>query len=137
MMKLFKPKVDSGFQNLVLNKTHNTPEVRFNKNGILDITGRLIPENSHVFFDALIDWVRKLEVNQVKINSRLEYINTSSTKGLLKFFQEIEQNPKVNQVEVDWYFEEDDYDLKETGELFESYLDFTVFNYNECIDLEI
>jgi len=57
------------------------------------------------------------------VNIRLEYFNTSSSKILFTIFKKFENMPKAaDKIEVNWYFEEGDYDLLESGEDYESLL---------------
>ena len=55
------------------------------------------------------------------VNIRLEYFNTSSSKCILDVFKKLEVIHKAkNEVEVNWYYEEDDEDMLEAGEDYES-----------------
>ena len=55
------------------------------------------------------------------VNIRLEYFNTSSSKCILDVFKKLEAIHKAkNEVEVNWYYEEDDEDMLEAGEDYES-----------------
>ena len=135
-MRLFKQKKVSGICNLVLNKTHNVPEVKFNINGVLELNGRLIPEDTISFFEVLIDWVKKLKVENIEFHLRLEYINTTSSQNLLFLLKEIENNPYAKKIIVNWYFESDDPESKELGLLLATNVNKCVFKYVECEDLD-
>ena len=55
------------------------------------------------------------------VNIRLEYFNTSSSKCILDVFKKLEAIHKSrNEVEVNWFYEEDDEDMLEAGEDYES-----------------
>jgi|WetSurMetagenome_2_1015567.scaffolds.fasta_scaffold807304_1 hypothetical protein len=57
------------------------------------------------------------------IDFRFEYINTSSTKWLFQMltsFQELVANKGL--IEINWYYEEDDETIFETGEILSSVL---------------
>jgi hypothetical protein len=136
VLKLFKRKKVSGIDNLILSKTHNIPEVKFNLNGVLELRGKLIPEDAASLFEVLIDWVKKLKVQNVEFNSKLEYINTISTQKLFMLLREIENNIHVQNVLVNWYYERSDPESKELGELIASNLDKCVFKYIDCKDLD-
>ena len=135
-LKLFKQKKISGIGNLILSKTHNIPEVKFNLNGVLELSGKLIPEDATSLFEVLIDWVKKLKVEKVEFHSKLEYINTISTQQLFFLLREIENNIHVQNILVNWYFESDDPESKELGELIATNLNKCVFKYLECKDLD-
>jgi hypothetical protein len=136
VLKLFKRKKESGIGNLILNKTHNIPEIKFNLNGVLELRGKLIPEDATSLFEVLIDWVKKIKVENVEFNSKLEYINTISTQKLFLLLKEIENNIHVQNIVVNWYYEMNDPESKELGELIATNLDKCIFKYLECKDLE-
>ena len=76
---------------LVIRKTDSTPEISFLQKGELTITGRSLPEDVHKFYDPLIDWVKKYEGDKVKVELKLEYLNTikidqMNTSRILLFF---------------------------------------------------
>ncbi len=108
--------------------TPKTPTISFDaKTGNIEIKGRSIPENSIEFYKPLVDWLEKYsEVAQgsVNVNIQLEYFNTSSSKCILDVFKKLEniQNKNKAEVLVNWYFEEDDEDMQEAGEDYQSIL---------------
>jgi hypothetical protein len=52
---------------------------------------------------------------------QLEYFNTSSSKCILDVFKKLEAiNKGENDVLINWYYEEDDEDMLEAGEDYES-----------------
>lgn len=105
--------------------TAKTPTVEFDaKNGKVVIKGRSIPENSIEFYKPLVDWLDAY-ANEPKgnteVNIQLEYFNTSSSKCILDVFKKLETIHKNgNDVKINWYFEEDDEDMLEAGEDYQS-----------------
>jgi len=102
-----------------------TPTVKFDASeGIIEIKGRSIPENSIEFYKPLVDWLdeyKKDPLPLTKVNIQLEYFNTSSSKCILDVFKKLEAIHKARyDVEVNWYYEEDDEDMLEAGEDYES-----------------
>ncbi|TLX71492.1 DUF1987 domain-containing protein [Labilibacter sediminis] len=102
-----------------------TPYVRFDgEKGIIEIKGRSIPENSIEFYKPLIDWLEEYgnaALAETAVNVQLEYFNTSSSKCILDIFKKLELIFKKGQkVEVNWYYEEDDEDMFEAGEDYQS-----------------
>jgi hypothetical protein len=99
-----------------------TPTVNFNSgDGVLEIKGRSIPENSIEFYKPLVDWLEeysKSADNDTKVNIQLEYFNTSSSKCILDVFKKLESihNGGNSSVLINWYYEEDDEDMLEAGE---------------------
>ncbi|NLN30763.1 MAG: DUF1987 domain-containing protein, partial [Bacteroidales bacterium] len=58
---------------------------------------------------------------KTEVDIRLEYFNTSSSKCILDVFKKLEAIHKAkNEVIVNWYYEEDDEDMLEAGEDYES-----------------
>ena len=105
--------------------TPKTPTIRFDASqGIFEITGRSIPENSVEFYKPLVDWLEKYKeapLEKTVVHVKLEYFNTSSSKCILDVFKKLEALHKAkNEVEVHWYYEEDDEDMLEAGEDYES-----------------
>lgn len=108
--------------------TPKTPTISFDANtGVIEIKGRSIPENSIEFYKPLVDWLDKFaDVAQgtVKVNIQLEYFNTSSSKCILDVFKKLEnlQNNHRAEVVINWFYEEDDEDMLEAGEDYQSIL---------------
>lgn len=105
--------------------TPKTPTIRFDATaGVFEIKGRSIPENSVEFYKPLVDWLdsyKESPLPKTVVNIRLEYFNTSSSKCILDVFKKLETIHKAkNEVEVNWYYEEDDEDMLEAGEDYES-----------------
>jgi hypothetical protein len=105
--------------------TAKTPTVKFDaSSGVFEIKGRSIPENSIEFYKPLVDWLdeyAKGPKSQTQVNVQLEYFNTSSSKCILDVFKKLENIHKgSNEVIINWYYEEDDEDMLEAGEDYES-----------------
>jgi len=102
-----------------------TPMVKFDgKSGIVEIKGRSIPENSIEFYKPLVDWLEeyaKKPLDKTQVNVQLEYFNTSSSKCILDVFKKLEAIHKSkHEVVINWFYEEDDEDMLEAGEDYES-----------------
>ncbi|MBQ1697622.1 MAG: DUF1987 domain-containing protein [Bacteroidales bacterium] len=108
--------------------TPKTPTISFDaETSVIEIKGRSIPENSIEFYKPLVDWLDKFaDVAQgvVNVNIQLEYFNTSSSKCILDVFKKLEniQNKSKAEVAINWYYEEDDEDMLEAGEDYQSIL---------------
>jgi len=110
---------------IIIEGTSKTPSVKFDSNdGIFEIKGRSIPENSVEFYKPIVDWLeayKESPLQKTMVNIRLEYFNTSSSKCILDVFKKLEVIHKAkNEVEVLWHYEEDDEDMLEAGEDYES-----------------
>ncbi len=103
-----------------MGKTFNTPEVELiPSDGILRIEGRSIPEDPGEFYSTIIS---KLEeyyqdpVNVTRLEIKLEYINSGSSKFLLEVLRVVKVNyEKGKDCIVNWYYEEDDEAIHELG----------------------
>jgi hypothetical protein len=105
--------------------TAKTPSVKFDaETGVMEIKGRSIPENSIEFYKPLVDWLDEYAEeakDKTIVNIQLEYFNTSSSKCILDVFKKLESlNKGKSEVLVNWYYEEDDEDMLEAGEDYES-----------------
>lgn len=102
--------------------TPKTPTVNFiSSEGLLEIKGRSIPENSIEFYKPLIDWIESYAQqpnDSSNVNIQLEYFNTSSSKCILDLFKKLEAINKS--ITINWYYEEDDEDMLEAGEDYEA-----------------
>jgi hypothetical protein len=112
-------------ESLLIEGTPKTPNVNFDLvKGILEIKGRSIPENSIEFYKPLVDWLEEYGQNpksKTQVNVHLEYFNTSSSKCILDVFKKLEAIHKNKyEVQISWYYEEDDEDMLEAGEDYES-----------------
>lgn len=112
-------------ESISIEGTPKTPSVGFDANtGIIEIKGRSIPENSIEFYRPLVEWLEEYSKEPQKlttVNIQLEYFNTSSSKCILDVFKKLESIKKAkNEVIINWYYEEDDEDMLEAGEDYES-----------------
>jgi len=102
--------------------TSKTPLVSFDANtGIIELSGRSIPENTMEFYGPLFDLLDKYFIQpqaKTKLKIQLEYFNTSSSKCLLDLFKKLQtlQSSGKSEVSVEWHYEEDDEDMLEAGE---------------------
>ncbi|AFM04295.1 nuclear pore complex subunit [Bernardetia litoralis DSM 6794] len=118
-------------ENFFLEGTNKTPQLDFNSNeGRFLIAGRSIPENSIEFYKPLFEWLDNY-VKQAKSNTildvKLEYFNTSSSKCLVEIFRKLEAlQQKNDNVLINWFYEEDDEDMQESGEDFQEIIDVKI-----------
>ncbi|MEE4198060.1 MAG: DUF1987 domain-containing protein [Bacteroidales bacterium] len=121
---------------LLIQSTAITPLIDFKKNGQLKIQGKSLPENPQHFFSPLFEWADELSSEDVKIDVILEYINTSSSKNLMKLIKQIDKNPKIRHFYLNWHYESDDLEMLEFGELVATNLRRARTNYIEYEDKE-
>lgn len=116
-------------ENFYLEETSKTPKLSFDaSNGKFLMSGRSIPENSIEFYRPLFEWLDtyvEQPLNQTTFDVQLEYFNTSSSKCLVEIFRRLEKIDE-QQIAVNWFYEQDDEDMQESGE-----------DIREIIDLDI
>jgi hypothetical protein len=108
--------------NLVIDNSIKTPGISFaSDNGILEIKGKSIPENSIEFYRPVFEWLddySKAPAPSTILKVALEYFNTSSSKCLLDIFRKLEtiNLSGRSSVTVNWVYDSDDEDMMEAGE---------------------
>lgn len=102
-----------------LEGTEDTPKILLDqKNGIFEISGRSLPEDSAEFYKPVLEWLDVYIENPNPTTNwvfKLEYFNTASSKLILDVLSKLEDIPNIT---VSWYFHEDDEDMEEAGEEF-------------------
>lgn len=106
-----------------LESTPKTPKLDLNPDAdTFLISGRSIPENSIEFYRPLLDWLDAYVQNPLDstvLEVKLEYFNTSSSKCLVEIFRKLEKiSDNGKSIFVNWYFDEEDEDMQESGEDF-------------------
>ena len=114
-------------ENFNIEGTLKTPSIILEaEKGRLEFSGRSIPENSPEFYRPVVEWVDHYLENspeQTTITIKLEYFNTSSSKSLFEIFKKFEHIFKSGkQVLVRWFYEQEDEDMRESGEDFRDLL---------------
>jgi hypothetical protein len=104
--------------------TDDTPGVTFDKQqGIFEISGRSLPEDSVEFFHPLFQWLAqyKNEPNpSTQFMFKLEYANTASSKMIQDILSALE---KIKGVTIVWYHREDDEDMEDMGHEYSELVD--------------
>jgi hypothetical protein len=100
------------------------PEVNFNaETGICVISGESYMEEAYKFYTPLLSWLKEFSLdlkNSATLNIKLTYFNTNSSRLLLDMLDILKKAiDRGVSITVNWYFEEDDPDIKEEIEDFE------------------
>ncbi|MDC3220428.1 DUF1987 domain-containing protein [Flavobacteriales bacterium] len=108
-------------ESIKIDGTPKTPTVNFDiESGLLELIGRSIPENSIEFYKPVLEGLDQYSDSprdKTKVNIKLEYFNTSSSKCILDVLKKLEGIHKSgSEVIINWHFEEDDEDMEEAGE---------------------
>ena len=102
-----------------------TPSIKFDASqGKLAIKGVSVPENAVDFYKTLTESLEQYASNPkpvTVVDILLEYCNTASTRCLLTILRCLEGiHRKGNEVTINWYYEEDDEDMRDAGEDYQS-----------------
>ncbi|HZX74001.1 MAG TPA: DUF1987 domain-containing protein [Cyclobacteriaceae bacterium] len=97
----------------------DTPKIILDKNnGIFEISGRSLPEDSAEFYKPVLEWLKtysKVANPATDFVIKLEYFNTASSKLILDVLSTLED---INGTTIHWYHHEDDEDMEDAGKEF-------------------
>ncbi|MBD3638900.1 MAG: DUF1987 domain-containing protein [Crocinitomicaceae bacterium] len=109
-----------------------TPSINMDENeGSISIKGISIPEDPHEFYYPLLKAIedyRTSPAEKTALNLHLEYFNTSSTLIIRNLIKDLTEIKEKTDLVVNWYFEQDDEDMKEAGEEFKMLFSDITFN---------
>jgi hypothetical protein len=105
---------------LNIKATNDTPRVIFDPdNDIFEISGRSLPEDVVAFYQPLIDWLDEYKAYPKKKTDfvfKYIYFNTATSKLVQDILFKLESlNEAGNEVNVSWYYEQDDEDMYDLG----------------------
>jgi hypothetical protein len=85
--------------------------------------GESYMEEAYKFYMPLLEWLTDYSLkggNKIVLNIKLTYFNTNSSRLLLDMFDILKKSVDAgHDVEINWYYEEDDPDIKDEVEDFE------------------
>ncbi|HIE16358.1 MAG TPA: DUF1987 domain-containing protein [Bacteroidales bacterium] len=122
---------------IIIEPTKKTPKIIIDSDKYyIEIIGNSLPENVRDFYlpliekiKAVVDLWKKKFPDKVIFLIKLNYFNSSSTKFLFDMINTVITLKDTNiPINIDWYFEDGDDDLKEAGEELSEMLDYP-FNY--------
>lgn len=121
---------------LLIKETKGTPKINFHQDGTLFIEGRSLPEDPIKFYKPLHEWVKNCTVENINLQIKIEYLNTSSSKELYLFFCHLKENKNIKEIKVNWHYEEGDDEVYNTGCEFETMtnMQFHFHEYSEIIE---
>lgn len=113
------------FDKLSIDPQKTKPKILFLPDeGLMEIQGESYPENSVEFYEPIMAWLEGYfemtdNSKDIHFNFRLNYFNTSSSKSILDILDLLEKHHNDGKkIQVNWYYEEDDEDIEESGEEF-------------------
>ena len=103
-----------------IKKTENTPEVFLDKEKCkLTLKGKSYPENAHRFYKPLLKSIikckKEISESNIIVDIKLEIINSISMRYIHDMIDFIDKNT-ISTI-VNWYYEFDDEDMKESIEV--------------------
>ena len=104
-------------------QTKTTPLADF-KNGCLIIKGKSVPFDHPDIYDVIIDRLMVYSENPEKhtqIDFNLSAINAVSKRSIIHTFRILEYvGSKGTEIQINWYYQTNDDDVKELGEICKS-----------------
>lgn len=99
----------------------DTPMIVFDpENNIFEISGRSLPEDASLFYEPVLEWLKKYAKNPNEITElhvKMNYFNTASSKLLLDILMILEEMVEDGKnCLIKWFYAEDDEDMEEAGE---------------------
>ncbi len=121
-------------ENLNIMPTDESPKVTMDKeNGILEITGKSLPEDVSAFYEPVLKWLneyKKQPADLTILTIKLSYFNTASSKLLLDILMVLEEMyEEGNKILVKWYYPDYDEDMKDAGVEYSEMVDVPFEHY--------
>ena len=108
---------------LAYNGTSDTPTVILDKEANkFHFSGKSLPEDVKEFYNPILTWFddyAKEPNPKTIVEYKMEYFNTASSKIILDVLTRLETIKNNGQdVEIHWFYQNDDEDMQEAGEAF-------------------
>lgn len=116
-------------ENILIQPSTHSPLVKFELNGNLLLEGRSIPEDVNKLFEPMVHFVTNLATDKVVFNIGLEYFNTATSKKMLELLMHLDANNKVEEILINWHYEDGDDDSVEMAEIYEESMFRATFRY--------
>jgi hypothetical protein len=109
--------------NLNIENTQSTPAITADWTaGTVEMRGDSYPENSFELFSPVIEWIEtylRETGGKLTLKLHLLYLNTSSVKAMMDIFDILEESFREGrEVEVNWYYDEQNERVAELAEEF-------------------
>ena len=124
-------------EDIVIEETKRKPKVDFKSNGNLTVEGRSLSECPDEFYLPLINWCKKLSSKEVHFNFKVEVMNSVSVRYFYNIIMNLEENKLIQKVNVDWYYDMNDINLLELGQLIGETCNKARFKFSEKPDVGI
>lgn len=116
---------------LELKETTNTPHVLFDhQSKVFVIEGKSFPEDNKEFYGPILNWLeeyKNLKPATFELLINLYYLSSSSVISIKQILMKVAEYKSLGAtVSVVWCYDEDDDDIKKTGE---DYMEVTKLNF--------
>ena len=110
-------------ETLHVKATSRTPEIIFNPSiNSFSIKGKFFPENIKDFLIPILDWLenyKNSKAKSIELQCQIDYLSSSSVIYLKQIFLKFSEFKAVGtEINVLWYYDEDDEDIRKTGEYY-------------------
>jgi hypothetical protein len=114
-------------EKIEIRETPKTPSVLFDpEQGIFEIRGKSIPENSNIFYTPLLLYIEKYGHSPARrtiLSVKFEFFNTSSSHRIHALFKRFERISQADrEVLIKWYCEKGDESMRDAGRDFRTIL---------------
>lgn len=119
--------------------TSYTPFVKMDYDaGIIEVEGASNPGNVLAFYEPVFKAVEEFKdshTDKITANFSMHYFNSGSARCLFLILKELKKlQNRGRGVKINWYYEEDDHDMQETGEDFESLIEMGFYYHPLEVD---
>jgi hypothetical protein len=109
---------------LIFEETTKSPYIKLDRRkGEIELRGSSIPENTREFYYKFNRWMAEYTANpapKTRVTFALMYMNSSSAVVITRMLRMLDDMIGMKtEVEIDWYFEVDDLEMKEIGEYYD------------------
>jgi hypothetical protein len=121
---------------LEIQASNNTPHIIFDADSnVFTIEGKSFPEDSKEFYRPVIEWMDEYKATNpkgIRISFNLFYLSSSSIISVKQLLMKVvELNAAGSAATIVWNYDEDDDDIKKTGE---DYQKLTKLNFEFVVN---
>jgi hypothetical protein len=130
-------------KDLILEAGQYTPKIVLKpEQRLFCFFGNSFPVNPTEFYRPVIEWFSEYlklytSNDEIIINFDFNYINTSSSKQIATLFMLFDSLPVRDNILINWYYNENDNDMLETGERYAGYADLKFKFTDKTIEIPI
>jgi len=126
---------------IIIDGTQDTPKIMLDAaNKKFEISGKSFPADVAQFYQPVLAWIEDYAENpldQTVLTLKMDYFNTASSKVILDILYRFEDiSNEGHKVKIQWYYPDDDEDMKETGEEYDDIVDVEFEHIEYSVDYE-